>query len=104
MSHFMQKKVFARILLHYFTKKTTAFKAHRDFVESYGNHALLETIYRCWFRCFKNKDFGIEDKERYGAPKKFEDEQLEVLLHEYLCQMKAELVELLVHAQQFPNV
>jgi len=35
----------------------------------------------------------IEDKERSDAPKKFEDEELEALLHEYSYQMLAELTE-----------
>ncbi|KAG5320265.1 MOS1T transposase, partial [Pseudoatta argentina] len=35
-----------------------------------------------WFRRFKNNDFQLEDKERSGAPKQFEDKELEQLLDE----------------------
>ena len=35
----------------------------------------------------------MEDKERCGAPKKFEDEELEALLHEDSGQTQAELAE-----------
>ncbi|KAG5322485.1 MOS1T transposase, partial [Pseudoatta argentina] len=39
---------------------------------------------RDWFRRFKNNDFQLEDKERSGAPKKFQDKELEQLLDETL--------------------
>ncbi|KAG5317396.1 MOS1T transposase, partial [Pseudoatta argentina] len=35
-----------------------------------------------WFRRFKNNDFQLEDKERSGALKKFQDIELEQLLDE----------------------
>jgi len=35
----------------------------------------------------------VEDKERFDAPKKFEDKELEALLHEDSRQMLAELAE-----------
>jgi len=40
------------------------------------------------FKRSKNND--VEDKEHSGAPEKFEDEELEALLHDS-CQMLAEL-------------
>ena len=42
---------------------------------------------------FKNNDFDVEDKERSAALKKFEDEELEALLHENSCQTLVELSE-----------
>lgn len=51
-------------------------------LEAYGESALSETTCRDWFRRFKSGDFGIFDKERPGQPKKFEDEELAVLLNE----------------------
>ena len=59
-------------------------------VETYDDYALSETTYRDWFRCFKNNVFDVEDKERFGAPKKFEDEELEALLHEDTCNAQVE--------------
>ena len=54
----------------------------------------METACKNWFRRLKN-DFGVEDKECSGAPKKFEDEELEALLHENSCQVQVEHTELL---------
>ena len=48
-------------------------------VEAYGN-ALSERNCREWFQKFKNGEFDIEDKERSGRPKVYEDAQLEALL------------------------
>ena len=42
---------------------------------------------------FKSGDFDVEDKERSGQPKKFEDEELEALLDEDPCQTQQELAE-----------
>lgn len=79
------------ILLHYFIQKKSAAEAHRILVETYGDNALSNTTCRDWFRRFKNNDFEIEDKDRSGAPKKFEDEKLEELLDQDRCQTLAEL-------------
>ena len=83
MSDFVPKKVYLRgILLYYFIQKKSAAEAHRILVETYGDHALSKTTCRDRFRRFRNNDFDVEDKERSGAPKKFEEEELEALLHE----------------------
>jgi len=87
------KRVFAGIWLHYFIQKKCAVEAHRILIETYDDHALSEIICRNWFRRSKNNDFDVEDKERSGAPKKFEDEELEALLHEDSCQTLTELAE-----------
>lgn len=92
MSTFVPNKVYLRgILLHYFIQKKSAAEAHRILVETYGDNALSDTTCRDWFRRFKNNDFELEDKERSGAPKKFEDKQLEELLDQDRCQTLAEL-------------
>ena len=46
-----------------------------------------------WFARFKSGDFGLQDEERPGQPKKFEDEELEALLDEDCCQTQEELAE-----------
>ena len=46
-----------------------------------------------WFARFKSDDFDLEDEERPGQPKKFEDEKLEALLDEDCCQTQEELAE-----------
>ncbi|KAG5320381.1 MOS1T transposase, partial [Pseudoatta argentina] len=50
---------------------------------------------RDWFRRFKNNDFELEDKERSGAPKKFQDKELEQLLDEDPSQTLSELGKIL---------
>jgi len=45
------------------------------------------------FRCSKHNDFDVEDKEHSGAPKKFEDKELQALLHEDSCLTLAEFAE-----------
>ena len=80
-----------RILLHYFIQNKFATEAHRILVETYGDNALSDTTCRDWFRCFKNNDFKLELKERFGATKKFEDKELEEILDEDRSQTLAEL-------------
>ncbi|KAG5325402.1 MOS1T transposase, partial [Pseudoatta argentina] len=81
MSKFVPNKVYLRgILLHYFIQKKSAAEAHRILVQTYGDNALSDTTCRDWFRRFKNNDFELGDKERSGAPKKFQDKELEQLL------------------------
>lgn len=94
MSTFVPKKEYLRaILLHYFIQKKSAAEAHRILVETYGDYALSKTTCRDWFRRFKKNDFNIQDKERCGAPKKFEDEELEALIYEDSSQTLAELAK-----------
>ena len=59
----------------------------------HGEHALAERTCQKWFARFKSGDFGLEDEEHPGRPKKFEDEELEALLGEYCCQTQEELAE-----------
>ncbi|KAG5321283.1 MOS1T transposase, partial [Pseudoatta argentina] len=46
-----------------------------------------------WFRRFKNNDFQLEDKERSGAPKKFQDKELEQLLDEKYYKLMSQLFQ-----------
>ena len=62
-------------------------------MEIYGEHALAERTCQKWFARFKSGDFGLEYEERPGQPKKFEDEELEVLLDKDCCQTQEELTE-----------
>ncbi|KAG5324276.1 MOS1T transposase, partial [Pseudoatta argentina] len=73
----------------------SAAEAHRILVQTYGDNALSDTTCRDWFRRFKNNDFELEDKERCGAPKKFEDKELEQLLDEDPSQTLSELGKIL---------
>ncbi|KAG5319318.1 MOS1T transposase, partial [Pseudoatta argentina] len=60
-----------------------------------GDNALSDTTCRDSFRRFKNNDFQLEDKERSGAPKKFQDKELEQLLDEDPSQTLSELGKIL---------
>ncbi|XP_056635563.1 uncharacterized protein LOC130444461 [Diorhabda sublineata] len=62
-------------------------------LEVYGEHALAERTSKKWFAQFKSGDFGLEDDERAGQPKKIEDEELEALLDEDCYQIQKELEE-----------
>ena len=94
MSNFVPEKVFLRgVLLHYFNMKKTAAGSHRILVKVYGEHALAERTCQKWFAWFKSGDLGLEDEERPGQSKKFEDEELEALLDEDCCQTQEELAE-----------
>ncbi|KAG5319603.1 MOS1T transposase, partial [Pseudoatta argentina] len=96
MSIFVPNKVYVRgILLHYFIQKKSAAEAHRILVQTYGDNALSDTTCRDWFRRFKNNDFQLEDKERSGAPKKFQGKELEQLLDEDPSQTLSEIGKIL---------
>ena len=92
MSTFVPNKVYLEgINCTVLFKTFSAAEAHRILVETYGDNALSDTTCRDWFRRFKNNDFKLEDKERSGAPKKFEDKELEEILYEDRSQTLAEL-------------
>ncbi|KAG5327264.1 MOS1T transposase, partial [Pseudoatta argentina] len=96
MSIFVPNKVYLwGILLHYFIQKKSAAEAHRILVQTYDDNALSDTTCRDWFRRFKNNDFELEDKERSGAPTKFQDKELEQLLDEDPSQTLSELGKIL---------
>jgi len=86
MSEFILKKLNLReVLLHYFILKKSATETHRLLVNIYGEHAPSKTSCKEWFRRFNSDDFDVRDKERKGAPKKFEDTELQALLGEDSC-------------------
>jgi len=85
------KLFFRHVLLHYFDLKKTAATAHKLLFEAYGNCAPSERTCQEWFHRFKNGDFDVNDKERSGQPKKFEDTDLQALLDENSTQTLQEL-------------
>ncbi|GBP75615.1 Mariner Mos1 transposase [Eumeta japonica] len=52
-------------------------ETHQLLVETYNVAALSEKICREWFQKFKNDDFDVEDKDRSGWPKIYEDAELD---------------------------
>ena len=92
MSSFVPNKHHLReVLIFCFNWKKSAAEAHRMLVEVYGESAPSDKSCREWFRRFQSGDFSVEDKERSGQPKKFEDEELETLLDQDSCQTQKEL-------------
>lgn len=85
------KLFFRHVLLHYFDLKKTAAAAHKLLVEAYGNCAPSERTCQEWFQRFKSGDYDVNDKQRSGQPKKFEDTELQALLDENSAQTLQEL-------------
>lgn len=105
MSSFVLNKQHLReVLIFFFNWKKSAAEAHRSLVEVYGESAPSDKSCREWFRRFKNGDFSVEDKERPGQPKKFEDAELEELLDQDPCQTQQELAGSLGVTQQAISV
>jgi len=91
MSSFEPNKHHLQELIYFFNLKKSAAEAHRLLVEAYGETALSERSCREWFQKFKNGEFDVEDKERSGRPKVYEDAELEALLDEDSCQTQEAL-------------
>jgi len=68
--------------------------------EAYGEHALSQITCERWFQRFKIGDFDVADKEHGKLPKKYEDIELQALLHEDNSQTQKQLAEQLSVSQQ----
>ncbi|XP_067215882.1 uncharacterized protein [Linepithema humile] len=94
MSSFVPNKEHLRhSLLFLFHQKKKAAEAHRLLVETYGEHAPVIRTCETWFRQFKSGDFDLKDNEHPDAVKRFEDEDLQVLLDEDPTQSQQILAE-----------
>lgn len=92
MSNFVPEKVVLRgSLITFFHLKKNAAESYRLLAEAYGEHAPSKTTCERWFQRFKSGDFDLEDKERPGQSKKFEDTELQALLDENSCRTQQEL-------------
>lgn len=89
------KQHFREVLIFCFHLKKTAGEAHQMLMQAYGDNVPTDKSCREWFRRFKIGDFNVNDKPRSGQPKKFEDDELQVLIDEDPCQSQHELAELL---------
>ncbi|GBP43549.1 Mariner Mos1 transposase [Eumeta japonica] len=75
-------------------------EARRLLVEAYDGAVLSQRTHREWFQKFNNSDFDVEDKDRSGRPKIYEDAKLEELLEEDSSQTIKELELTLEVTQQ----
>jgi len=66
------KRHLRELLMYFFNLKKSAAEVHRLLVKEYDDAALSERSCREWFQKF-NSEFDIEDKERSGRPKVYED-------------------------------
>ena len=80
-------------LRHYFDLKKTVSEAHRILSETYSEESSSEKTCGKWFQLFHSGDFCVEDKQRLGQPKKFEDAELQALLDENPFQTLPELTK-----------
>lgn len=87
-------------MLLYFNQKKSAAECHRLLSETYPEHSISNSVCKKWFARFKSGDFDVEDKERPGQMKKFEDEELKALLEEDPCNTQKDYAELLGVTQQ----
>ena len=95
-----QKSVFAGSFTALLQYEENSCPSHRILVEVHGDRALSERTCQKWFARFKSGDFDLEDQERAGYPKKFEDTELEALLDEDPCETQEELALSLEVTQQ----
>lgn len=54
-----------------------------------GENVISYSTCKKWFQRFRNGNFNLEDDERPGQPKKFEDDDLKQLLAENPCQTES---------------
>lgn len=96
MSSFEPSKQHLReVLIFLYNSKKKATEAHKIITEVYPRFAVDVRMCQRWFARFKSGDFDVEDRERPGQPKKFEDTELEELLSEDSSQTQEELAEAL---------
>lgn len=94
------KQHLREVLICFFHLKKKATEAHQLLTEAYPEFNIDLRMCQRWFARFRDGDFDVEDKERPGQPKKFEDEELEALLDEDPSQTQEELAKSLGVAQQ----
>lgn len=96
MSNYVPTKQHLReAMLLYFNQKKCATECHRLLSETYPKYAPAIRTCQQWYSQFRSGNFDVEDKDRPGPVKKFEDAELDTLLDEDPCQTQEELAELL---------
>ena len=80
------------LIFCYHLKKTAA-ELHRMLVEAHGEHALGKSQCFEWFKKFRSGNFDVRNEERGRPPKKFQDNELQVLLDEDDAQTQQQLAD-----------
>lgn len=86
---------FRHSLLLLFDLKKTAAEAHQTLVAAYGDQSPSYPNCRYWFKRFKTGDFDLDNKDRGKPPKKFEDDELKVILDQNTATTLKELATVL---------
>lgn len=94
------KQHLREVLIFLFNLNKNASQARELLVEAYPNSKIEVRTCQNWFKRFREGDFSVEDKERPGQVKKFEDADLEALLNEDSSQTQNELAMRLGRSQQ----
>ena len=89
------KRHLREAILFCYNQKKKAAETYRLVVQTYGDHAPTQKTCENWFKQFKEGIYDVEDAEREGRPKQFEDAELETLLDEDPCQTQSELAAVL---------
>ena len=84
------KRHLRELWIYILNLRKSAAEAHLLLVETYSEATLSERSCPEWFQKFKNGEFYIEDKERSGRPKVYEEAELEALLDQDSCQTQEE--------------
>ena len=69
------------ILLFEFNRGAKAAEAARNICAVYGDNAIGESTARKWFSRFKEDSFDISSIPRSGRPSRFDEDHLNVLIH-----------------------
>lgn len=94
MSSYQPNKEHLRhVLLFLNNQKKNASENQRILVQTYGNNVLTQDARVRWYRLFKSGDFDLNDKERPGQLKKFDDDDLQKLLDEDDTQTQQQMAE-----------
>lgn len=92
MSNFLPDKRHLReALLFTFHFKKKATEAHQMLTDAYGGNSPSLRTCQEWYQQFKSGDFSVNDKDRPGQPKKFNDDELQSLLNEDDAQTQEQL-------------
>lgn len=80
-------------ILYEFQQGKNSSAACKSICETLGDDVVSIATVKRWFARFKVGDFDLEDKERPGAPRKVEDDEIQALLDEDPCQTQQQLAD-----------
>lgn len=79
----VEKKLhFRHLLLFHFNGQENASEAARNICKVYGEEAITERTAQKWFQKFREGIFNLDDAPRSGRPSDFDEETLNLLIHE----------------------